>query len=89
MVVDGATVHLLILRTLLMTTMKLMLMLMTTMKVVISNKHLVAAVDLEAVEGLEELHKSFQTAVGEVAAPQRQDVDVLRSVGVVLRRLSL
>ena len=89
MVVDGASVHLLISRTLLMMTMKLMLMLMTTMEVVISNKHLVAAVDLEAIEGLEELHKSFQTAVGEVAAPQRQDVDVLRSVGVVLRRLSL
>ena len=84
MIGDGTKLHSLILRILLM-----MLMLMTTMKVMMSNKHLVAAVDLEAVEGLEELHKSFQTAVGEVAAPQRQDVDVLRSVGVVLRRLSL
>ena len=64
-----------------------MVALAMTMKVVMTN--LIATVDLEAVEGLEELHKSFQTAVGEVAAPQRQDVDVLRSVGVVLRRLSL
>ena len=59
---------------------------MTTMEVVISNKHLVAAVDLEAIEGLKELHESFQPAVCEVAAAQRQDVDVLSSVGVVLRR---
>ena len=57
--------------TLLTMTMKLMLMLMTTMKVVISNKHLVAAVDLEAIEGLKELHQSFQPAVCEVAAAQR------------------
>ena len=48
-----------------------MLMLMTTMKVVISNKHLVAAVDLKAIEGLKELHQSFQPAVCEVAAAQR------------------
>ena len=58
-------------RTLLMMTMKLMLMLMTTMEVVISNKHLVAAVDLKAIEGLKELHQSFQPAVCEVAAAQR------------------
>ena len=38
----------------------LMLMLMTTMKVMTSNENLVAAVDLEAIEGLEELHESFQ-----------------------------
>ena len=54
-----------------MMTMKLMLMLMTTMEVVISNKHLVAAVDLKAIEGLKELHQSFQPAVCEVAAAQR------------------
>ena len=71
---------------LLMMVFILMLMLMTTMKVMMSNKHLVAAVNLEAIEGLEKLHESFQPAVCEVAAPQRQDVDVLRSVGIVLRR---
>ena len=32
--------------------MILMLILMTTAKVMMSNKHLVAAVDLEAIEGL-------------------------------------
>ena len=86
MIGDGTKLHSLILRILLW---MMMIILMTTMKVMMSNKNLVAAVDLEAVEGLKELHESFQPAVCEVAAAQRQDVDVLRSVGVVLRRLSL
>ena len=32
----------------------MMLMLMTTMKVMMSNKHLVAAVDLETIEGMDD-----------------------------------
>ena len=59
---------------------------MMMMMMLMWNKHLVAAVDLKAIEGLKEFHESFQPAVGEVAAAQRQDVDVLRSVGIVLRR---
>ena len=51
---------------------------------IILNCHLVASVDLEAVEGLEELHEGLQPAVREVAAAQGEDVDVLGAVWVVL-----
>ena len=49
MIGDGTKLHSLILRILLM-----MLMLMTTMRVMMSNKHLVAAVDLETIEGMDD-----------------------------------
>ena len=45
---------------------------------------LVTAVDLKAVEGLQELHQGLEAPVSQVATAQREDVDVLRSMWVVL-----
>ena len=47
--------------------------------------HLIAAIDLQAVEGLQEFHECLESPVSEVATPQGEDVDVLRPVWVVLR----